>query len=634
MTETRYRWHFPPRNGGVEIINDPSAAFFKDNPIPKLVREVIQNSLDAKEPGISDPVCVTFDDVGLERQLIGASQLYRHLTACLKRSVDEDRSESIRSLYEGAVEALKNSHIRCLQITDTNTTGLTGKRWDALVTQEGSVEKSDAGAPGGSFGIGKNAVFNVSDIQTVFYSTQYVDRRQGRVDLLQGKATLMAHQNPENPGESLQHTGFFTNANGLPMEGRRNIPPPFQLEEPGTGVYIMGFNPMVADWVGDIIRAVLRNFFHAIHHKALVVRIKSDDNEVMITNEDLEPLFERYAKNEEAFDYYRAVRDSEVIVTDPVRTIGTLDLYIKIDGGPKRMAYVNRNGMLITDSREKKDNPLPPNNRSLWPDFAGVIIPSTDAGDRRMRQMENPSHDAISVSQLREESEQRKMARAFESARRIIRQVMDERTHLAQSGNQANLRELAEMFPELDPTQDGVISLVTREITPRNVDLPFFTESGPDDAGNDGDLVDSDSEGSANGGHEGEQAGDGELNDTDGDKGNVRGEGDHGTRASRASIRNVRIVSKEANKVVVALDPGGKAPHQIKFVLRPAGEEYQNADSIEIASATLMQASKGQQVALKGNVVELSATDATRTFVELETAESVDNVAFRMGVYR
>ena len=634
MADTNYRWHFPPRNGGVEIINDPSSAFFKDNPIPKLVREVIQNSLDAKESGITSPVCVTFSDVQIERQLIGATQLFRHLTACLQRALDEERSESIRSLYEGAVETLKSSHIRCLQITDTNTTGLSGKRWDALVTQEGSVEKSNAGAPGGSFGIGKNAVFNVSDIQTVFYSTQYVDRRKGRVDLLQGKATLMAHQNPEDPSESLQHTGFFTDADGLPMEGRRNISPPFQLEEPGTGVHIMGFNPRVADWVGDIVRAVLRNFFHAIHHRVLEVRIKSDENEVVITNEDLELLFERYAKDEEAFDYYRAIRDSEVIVTDPVRTIGTLDLYIKIDGGPKRMAYVNRNGMLISDSREKKDNPLPPNNRSLWPDFAGVIIPSTDAGDRRMRQMENPSHDAISVSQLREESEQRRMARAFASARQIIRQVMDERTHLAQSGNQANLRELAEMFPELDPTQQGVVSLVTREIIPRNVDLPFFTESGPNDAGNSGDLIDSDTEGNSSGGHEGQQEGDGEAADTDGDTGNVRGEGDYGTQATRASIRNVRIVSKQSNRVVVALDPGGRAPHQIKFVLRPAGEEYQNTDSVEIASATLMQANKGQQVALKGNVVELSAKDTARAFIELETVESVDNVAFRMGVYR
>ena len=40
-------WQFPPRNGGVEYVQDPSSQFFGDEPVAKLVREVIQNSLDA-----------------------------------------------------------------------------------------------------------------------------------------------------------------------------------------------------------------------------------------------------------------------------------------------------------------------------------------------------------------------------------------------------------------------------------------------------------------------------------------------------------------------------------------------------------------------------------------------------------
>ena len=468
MPSTNYDWHFPPRNGGVEVINDPSAAFFKDNPIAKLVREVIQNSLDAKEPGIHEPVSVTFADVQVERHLVGASQLYRHLISCLNRAASEGRPESIRNLYQSAVDTLKSSHVRCLRITDTNTTGLQGKRWDALVTQEGSVEKEEVGAPGGSFGIGKNAVFNVSDILTVFYSTHYLDGRRGRVDRLQGKATLMSHPSPDDTGESLQHIGFYTDVGGRAIEGRREIDPFFLLNEPGTGVYVMGFNPRMVDWVGDVIRSVLRNFFFAIHRQTLVVRIEAATQTVVITHDDLELLFERYAGDlQESYSYYQAIRDTEAAVTEPLPELGSLNLYIKIDGGPRRMAYVNRNGMLITDSREKEDNPLPPNNRSLWPDFAAVIVPSTDSGDRQIRRMENPSHDSISASQLREQSEQKRMTSAFLAARRVIRKNMDDRTHLAQSGNQANLRELAEMFPELDASRDGITSLVTREISAR-----------------------------------------------------------------------------------------------------------------------------------------------------------------------
>ena len=40
------------RNGGIDYVSDPSSAHFSDAPIPKLVRELIQNSLDAKEDGL------------------------------------------------------------------------------------------------------------------------------------------------------------------------------------------------------------------------------------------------------------------------------------------------------------------------------------------------------------------------------------------------------------------------------------------------------------------------------------------------------------------------------------------------------------------------------------------------------
>ena len=639
MPNTKYNWHFPPRNGGVEVINDPSAAFFKDNPIAKLVREVIQNSLDAREPGIREPVSVTFADAQVDRHLVGASQLYKHLVSCLNRAVSEERPESIRSVYQNAVDTLRSSHVRCLRITDTNTTGLQGRRWDALVTQEGSVEKEEAGVPGGSFGIGKNAVFNVSDILTVFYSTHYLDGRRGRVDRLQGKATLMSHLSPEDTGESLQHTGFYTDVGGRPIEGRREIDPFFLLSEPGTGVYIMGFNPRVGDWVGDVIRAVLRNFFFAIHRQTLIVRIEGANQTVKITHENLELLFERYAGNlQESYNYYKAIRDTEVVVTEPIPELGSLDLYIKIDGGPRRMAYVNRNGMLITDSREKKDNPLPPNNRSLWPDFAAVIVPSTNSGDRQIRRMENPSHDSISASQLREQTEQKRMTGAFLAARSAIRKIMDDRTHLAQSGNQANLRELAEMFPELDPTRDGITPLVTREISARYDGQSILeTSEENSESDNSGEQVDPESDGDVGGHWNGSQERNGNRDERglrNGDRGTSRGTGTNAFRSSRVSLRRVRVMSTSSHNVVVAFNPTGNPPHEVRFTLRAAGEEFQSVERIGINSVKPIGGNSGQSVEVHDNVVILTSDDSERAILEIETTENIENLAFRLGVRR
>ena len=107
-----------------------------------------------------------------------------------------------------ALDTVRIRNVPCLKIEDAVTTGLTDRRWNALVLQEGAVSKGN-GAPGGSFGIGKNAVMNVSDLQTVFYSTRYVQGRKGRVEKLQGKATyrLLSSVIPTHP---VQGTTFST----------------------------------------------------------------------------------------------------------------------------------------------------------------------------------------------------------------------------------------------------------------------------------------------------------------------------------------------------------------------------------------------------------------------------------------
>ena len=638
------RWNFPSRNGGIDFVHDPSAAFFNDNPIPKLVREVIQNSLDAREPGIAEPVRVTFTDAQIERGLLGATQLYRHLTSCLKRSVQEERSESIRGMYEHAVETLKNSHVRCLRITDSNTTGLVGDRWDALVIEEGGVRKSDTGSPGGNFGIGKNAVFNVSDIQTVFYSTHYVNRK-GRVDKLQGKATLMSHPNPDNPDESLQHIGFYQDESMQPIIGRREIDQFFQLTEPGAGVFIMGFNPRTDNWIDEIVRAVLQNFFYAIHHQSLVVSVEDSENTVEIKYDNLEPLFERYNEDDSASHfYYRAIRDAELETTNAIRNLGEFDVFIHLNGGPKRMAFVNRNGMLISDSREQKSNPIYTRNRSLWPDYAAVILPSTDSVDKMIRKMENPSHDAISISQLNEQDEQRKMRNAFRDARDAIRAIMDDKTHLDQSGHQANLRELAEMFPELDPSKRGVTSLVTREIIYQsNTNQDSFVESDSEgDGDSESEQIDPDNAGDYDWEREPGELGGVIPNPNPNEdpsevsfpqKRNIPGE--RGIKGGhRVPVKGVRVMTTSEKTVLVCFTPIGTSPHEVKFSLKAAGEEYLNTERIGIVSARLKKTNLGQKVSVEDNIVTLSAKETERVIVEVETSDSVANVAFRLGVMR
>ena len=401
----RPRWHFSPIGSGPEYVTEPSSAYFSDSPIPKLVREVIQNSLDAKDRAFDDPVTVKFSEIQVPRKRIGGAALADHLKSCLARAHELGRPGPIDA-YRNALKTVSRARIRCLKIQDVGTTGLVGPHWDALVRQEGAVNKADASA-GGSYGIGKNAALNVSDLQTVFYSTRYIAGRRGRVDLLQGKATLMAHPAPKGAAGMLQHIGFYAAPDGEPITGRRAMPSCFELDEPGTGVFIMGFSPRSEgdSWVKDVARAAAENFFCAIHQRRLRVEVKSLDGEsVPINHETLDRAFSDFgADKPDAAYYYRAIRDgaADVVRTEALGDLGRLNVYAAFsDGAPDRLAYINRNGMLITDSREQRVNPLAPRRRAIWPKYAAVAIADSDAGDAWIRRMENPSHDSISPAQM------------------------------------------------------------------------------------------------------------------------------------------------------------------------------------------------------------------------------------------
>ena len=461
-------WQFSPRGIGPEIFQDSASAHFRDAPIRKLVREVLQNSLDAKEEGLDDPVEVNIAEQPVPADLIGGGELRRHLISCRNRAKEANRPK-VQAIYDRALQTLSTEQIRCLRIVDSGTKGLRGDSWYALVTQEGSVAK-DGAAPGGSNGIGKNAVLNVSDLRTVFYSTRYLDHREGgRVEKLQGKATLMSHPHPDDSGKSLQHIGFFAKPKGKPVL-TREIPDFFRLDGIGTGVFVMGFNPRSDEWAKAVTAAVIENFFYALHHKKLVVKIAAPESEgVVVNHETLDGLFASHSDDTPFHHYYKAIRQPPVD-TDAIDKIGPVAVYLSLDSGPRRTAYINHNGMLITDSREQKSNPVAPRGRSLWPDFAAVVTPATVGGDEWVRHTENPSHDAMSPWQLEESREQREAERVFKETREAIRKIIDDAAHVEKDGNSSNLRELAAQLPDpFDPSAPGNRLLKTRTRNDRAV---------------------------------------------------------------------------------------------------------------------------------------------------------------------
>ena len=427
----------------------------------------------------------------------------------------------------------------------------------------------------------------------------------------------------------------------------REIPDFFRLDEIGAGVFIMGFNPRSSEWVREMVSATIENFFYAIHHKRLVVKIAAQGTaDVVVSHETLDSLFEVHSKNKPSYHYYKTIRERKADKVNADGKIGLLDVYLSVGSGPRRTAYINRNGMLITDSREQKSNPMHPRASSLWPDFAAVVVPATDAGDKWIRQTENTSHDSMSPRQLLESKEQKAAERMFKNARDAIKKVIDDAAQVERYGDTSNLQELASLFPdEFASDAPGNKVLVPRYVptTPTRLqgsvseaekayNNMLQNTGATQTGGNAGN--------NANGNGNDHNGGNDDNNGGNGGNGGNHRRGDDMTKTSQVKqerparpprLKQPRFIPTTPTEATVAFTVTEAAPRQMTLALTPAGGEWLGQESrIEIIQATAVSP-KDQQLQLNDGVVTLTPRPNERVVIKIATDDTLDGLAFRIG---
>src|SRR5690606_22784612 len=116
-------WKFVSTNGAREDgVHNPMIEHFAGNYNYSLAREIIQNSLDAKQEESSDPVTVTFSlELFSQSEFPGHSELLNVLSSCKEYwPHDKDTQEFIG----GALSCMNQESIPFLKISDYNTKGL------------------------------------------------------------------------------------------------------------------------------------------------------------------------------------------------------------------------------------------------------------------------------------------------------------------------------------------------------------------------------------------------------------------------------------------------------------------------------------------------------------------------------
>ena len=466
MKDGKPQWRFAPTMGGAEQGANPGETIFKAGVLRAMVRETLQNSLDHHDNGLP-PVHVIYQMIYLDPREILLDELAVHAASCLDEAGNNPEAHR---RFSGVLENLKRTEIPCLAVIDENTTGLRGENWDNLIFREGNPGSPGKFTKGGSFGFGKNAPFNLSGCSAVVYSTRY-QNRQGRMTRMAGRAQLHSHQGPN--GERLQNIGFLAmhedqNWN-QPIMGL-DIPTAFKLTESGTGVYILGFNQQEhPDWPDRIAQAAISQFFPAVQMENLRVSIINGGKPRRI---DLQTLAEEIQKlpgqDRRTRHYHQAFREAEPRMTQQsgrLEGMGTLKIWISTGhDGPNRLAHVNRRGMLITDSRERKDNPLYPRGGTNWSPWSAITMAGDERTDAFLRRMEPPAHDAIRPGQLPGENQQENARDELENHRGQIRTILRNFLDESNRNDSRNIEELAKLFPVTGNTPGSDLKFHQRKL--------------------------------------------------------------------------------------------------------------------------------------------------------------------------
>ena len=402
--EKNCKWYFADQPNGQEVgPNNAMEQNFKSQPYASLVRESIQNSLDAVLDK-TQPVRMKFSIMEMQGyDYPEFFELQHHIKGCLEYYPN---NHNAKVTYEPMCELFEGNryrdHLGFIRVSDYNTKGMnyeegnTDSPFYAFVRSAGVTVKEDSSA-GGSFGFGKAAYYLLSPISTIIVSTCTDAYKK----YFEGASSLCTHL---YKGTKKMAFGFYDDQNGKPISTEADIPAKFRRSEPGTDINILGFDAQYTDEaVKGMTEAVLRNFWMAILNGKLVVNI---NDVVTIDKDNIEELMEQNFESDDdntrksgyynPRPYFDAVRFAKSsgkyqFFEDTLPLLGHVKLFLyKKKGAIDKIAYFRALRMLVYSKKTKT-------NYGMY----GVFYCDSEKGNDLLRNMENPAHDEWKASNWR-----------------------------------------------------------------------------------------------------------------------------------------------------------------------------------------------------------------------------------------
>jgi len=478
-------WIFPSNNGGeVDGFNNASIDTFNGTKLFSVVRETIQNSMDARLDK-DKPVRVSFTLSDIEKsKAIGINELVPFLQSAgeTARSQQSNTHSSVR-FFDHAVQTIgKSKTIPVFTISDFNTCGLEGDyddtdpkfkgdKWYALIKGSGLSQKSTDGALG-SFGHGSKAPFAASSLRTVFYFS-HISKNGKSESRFQGKSILQSIRLKNST--MTQGTGYFSNSEKCDPILNSDIP--VWIKElrdaagKGTGTTIAvpfpDLGSLADNFWQEMQISIIHNFYLAIKNKNLEIDFNGKES---LNSQNLVPQFEKLMKNlvtampegyedkmaalecAKTIEFYTPEKKG-ILISKP---FGRISWYMRTgdDVSWRGVGIARQNGMLITEM---------PQGLLKFPGtkpFDLFLCVEGESGSRILRSIEDPSHTKFEFDRIPDLDERYEAESSYRAFTKEVRQLILE--HAAMDASEEEfIDDLNEFFSgaEAATINDGMAEI-------------------------------------------------------------------------------------------------------------------------------------------------------------------------------
>ena len=456
-------WNFPSNNDGIAAgANDGAIDAFSGNRLSSVIREVIQNSLDAKKSeGV--PVKLHFSEQFIDKDIFsGFSEISKHIQKSCEMAEKQGLTDAIK-FYEYSLEQIETaSTVGLFCIHDYSTSGLTGPitepygPWFAITKGAGISQKVSVGSLG-SFGHGSKAPFSFSDIRTVFYYTK-IKQKNGFEERFQGKSILQTHESPTKAGVFTQGTGFYGHTKQNKPLINDDIPDWVKrlrsavTEDTGTSIFVP-YTSFSRDLYPEAKITVVANFFYAILSGELEVTIGDaviDKSNLVDTFYECQGMLEVEQDEidvsfiKDCFESAKTIIESDFHGAQEIPSFGKILWWIRLEEEvSSRSVGVSRSsGMLITRK------PI------LLERFKGVknfdlfVCVKGKKGSELLKTLENPTHDNFEFDRIKINSAKKDAQKRYRIFSNKVRDVVNNYAAL-EIVEEENLDALSFLFDEL-----------------------------------------------------------------------------------------------------------------------------------------------------------------------------------------